>query len=99
MNFVSARLEQIGAIDTQFRGMTENGNSILDTTFEEIPDDLERRIKVIKCLFFRQGSGEFSAPVTVIKQQGESNEEIFDERADYPDVSRWTVRTALSCNQ
>ena len=47
MNFVSARLEQIGAIDTQFRGMTENGNSILDTTFEEIPDDLERRIKVI----------------------------------------------------
>ena len=47
MNFVSSRLEQIGAIDIEFRGMTENGNAILDTRFEDIPDDLERRIKVI----------------------------------------------------
>lgn len=47
LNFVSKRLEQIGAVDMEFRGMTENGNSILDTKFDEIPDDLERRIKVI----------------------------------------------------
>ena len=47
MNFVSSRLEQIGAIDIEFRGMTENGNSILDTRFDDISDDLERRIKII----------------------------------------------------
>ena len=47
MNFVSSRLEQIGAVDIEFRGMTENGNSILDTRFDDISDDLERRIKII----------------------------------------------------
>lgn len=47
MKYVSARLKELGAISTVFRGMTENNNAILDTEFEEIEDELETKIKMI----------------------------------------------------
>lgn len=47
MKYVSERLTELGAISTIFRGMTENNNAILDTTFEKIDEELEKKIKAI----------------------------------------------------
>lgn len=47
VKYVSEKLIEIGAIETVFRGMTENDNAILDTKFSKIDKDLERKIKEI----------------------------------------------------
>ena len=47
MKYVSNELTKIGAVETVFRGMTENNNAILDTKFDVINDDLELKIKQI----------------------------------------------------
>ena len=47
LNFVSDELYKLGATEITFRGMTENENSILDTRFENITEDLEKKIKQI----------------------------------------------------
>ena len=47
MKYVSKKLIEIGAISTIFRGMTENNNAILDTKFEKIDEELEKKIKAI----------------------------------------------------
>ena len=55
MNYVAIELKKLGAIETTFRGMTENGNAILDAKFENInysnnqidDENLEKQIKKI----------------------------------------------------
>lgn len=47
MKFVSNELTKLGAIETVYRGMTENDNAILDTKFEKIDESLEKKIKEI----------------------------------------------------
>ena len=47
LKYVSDELMKLGAVDTVFRGVTENGNPILDTKFEDIDEYLEKRIKLI----------------------------------------------------
>ena len=47
MKYVSEELEKLGATETIYRGMTENDNAILDTRFEKIDVDLEKKIKAI----------------------------------------------------
>lgn len=47
MKYVSNELNKIGATETVFRGMTENNNAILDTKFEKIYNQLEKKIKEI----------------------------------------------------
>lgn len=47
MKYVSNELTKIGAVETVFRGMTENNNAILDTKFDVINNDLELKIKQI----------------------------------------------------
>lgn len=47
MKYVSNELKKIGAVETVFRGMTENNNAILDTKFDVINNDLELKIKQI----------------------------------------------------
>lgn len=47
LKYVSEELIKLGAVDTVFRGVTENGNPILDTKFNEIDEYLEKRIKLI----------------------------------------------------
>ena len=45
MKFVSNELTKLGAIETVYRGMTENDNAILDTKFEKIDESLEKKLK------------------------------------------------------
>lgn len=47
LKYVSEELKKLGAIDITYRGMTENGNGILDTKFENIEKDLEKKVKLI----------------------------------------------------
>lgn len=47
LKYVASELKKLGAVETTFRGMTENQNSILDTKFENIDEDLEKKIKQI----------------------------------------------------
>ena len=47
MKYVSNELNKIGATEIVFRGMTENNNAILDTKFEKIYNQLEKKIKEI----------------------------------------------------
>ena len=47
IKYVANELTKMGATETVFRGMTENNNAILDTKFEEINDELEKKIKQI----------------------------------------------------
>ena len=47
MKYESNELNKIGATETVFRGMTENNNAILDTKFEKIYNQLEKKIKEI----------------------------------------------------
>lgn len=47
MKYVSEELKKIGATETVYRGMTENDNAILDTRFEKIDVELEKKIKAI----------------------------------------------------
>lgn len=47
LNYVSSELKKLGANEITYRGMTENENSILDTKFKNIEDDLEKKIKLI----------------------------------------------------
>ena len=48
LKYVSNELKKLGALETTFRGMTENQNSILDTRFEVIDETLEKKIKQIQ---------------------------------------------------
>lgn len=47
LEYVSRKLEEFGATETIFRGMTENQNAILDVRFEKIDNKLEAKIKNI----------------------------------------------------
>lgn len=47
LEYVSRKLEELGATETIFRGMTENQNAILDVRFEKIDNKLEAKIKKI----------------------------------------------------
>lgn len=47
LEYVSRKLEELGATETIFRGMTENQNAILDVRFEKIDNMLEAKIKNI----------------------------------------------------
>lgn len=47
LEYVSRKLEELGATETIFRGMTENQNAILDVRFEKIDNKLETKIKNI----------------------------------------------------
>lgn len=47
VKYVSNELKKLGATETVYRGMTENQNAILDATFVDIQDDLEKKIKQI----------------------------------------------------
>lgn len=47
MRYVANELKNLGATETTYRGMTENNNVILDTRFNEIKPELEKRIKQI----------------------------------------------------
>ena len=47
MKYVANELTKLGATETIFRGMTENNNAILDTKFEIITEELEKKIKLI----------------------------------------------------
>ena len=47
LEYVSRKLEELGAPETIFRGMTENQNAILDVRFEKIDNKLEAKIKNI----------------------------------------------------
>lgn len=47
LKYVSEELNKIGAIETVYRGLTDNNNAILDTRFEKIDIDLEKKIKLI----------------------------------------------------
>ena len=47
LEYVSRKLEELGATETIFRGMTENQNAILDVRFEQIDNKLEAKIKNI----------------------------------------------------
>ena len=47
MNYVANELTKLGATETLYRGMTENNNAIIDTRFEKITTELEKKIKTI----------------------------------------------------
>ena len=47
VKYVSQELNKICAIETIYKGMTENNNSILHVRFNQIDDDLEKKIKSI----------------------------------------------------
>ena len=47
MKYVSEELNKLGATEITYRGISENGNAILDTKFNNIEDDLEKKIKAI----------------------------------------------------
>lgn len=47
LEYVSRKLEELGATEAIFRGMTENQNAILDVRFEKIDNKLEAKIKNI----------------------------------------------------
>ena len=47
LKYVSGKLEQLGASDITYRGFTENNNGILDVKFENIDQDLEKKVKEI----------------------------------------------------
>ena len=47
LKYVSGKLEQLGASDITYRGFTENNNGILDVKFENIGQELEKKIKKI----------------------------------------------------
>ena len=47
LNYVSQKLEMLGAKDIMFKGMTENGNSLVEVKFDFIENNLEEKIKVI----------------------------------------------------
>lgn len=47
LEYVSRKLEELGATETIFREMTENQNAILDVRFEKIDNKLEAKIKNI----------------------------------------------------
>ncbi|MBR3134873.1 MAG: ribose 5-phosphate isomerase A [Clostridia bacterium] len=47
IKYVANELTKIGATETIFRGMTDNNNAILDTRFEKIDEELEKKIKSI----------------------------------------------------
>lgn len=47
LEYVAQELKKLGAVETTFRGMTENENGILDTKFEKIDKDLEKKVKLI----------------------------------------------------
>lgn len=47
LGYVSDELKKLGATDITYRGMTENGNGILDVRFNQIDKDLEKRVKLI----------------------------------------------------
>ena len=47
LEYVSRKLEELGATETIFRGMTENQNAMLDVRFEKIDNKLEAKIKNI----------------------------------------------------
>ena len=47
LKYVSGKLEQLGASDITYRGFTENNNGILDVKFENIGQELEKKIKEI----------------------------------------------------
>ena len=47
LEYVSRKLEELGATETIFRGMTENQNAILDVRFKKIDNKLEAKIKNI----------------------------------------------------
>ena len=47
IKYVANELTKLGAMETVFRGMTENNNTILDTKFKKIHPELEKQIKQI----------------------------------------------------
>lgn len=47
MKYVSNQLTKLGAMETVYRGMTENNNAILDSKFDNIDENLEKKIKQI----------------------------------------------------
>ena len=47
LKYVSSKLEKLGALDITYRGFTENNNGILDVKFENIGQELEKKIKEI----------------------------------------------------
>lgn len=47
MKYVANELTKMGATETVYRGLTENENAILDTRFEKIDNELEKKIKAI----------------------------------------------------
>lgn len=47
IKYVSEKLEELGSTEILYRGISENGNAILDARFENIEDDLEKKLKVI----------------------------------------------------
>lgn len=47
LEYVARELKNMGAISITYRGMTENGNGILDTQFSKIEENLESKIKLI----------------------------------------------------
>ena len=47
LEYASNELKKLGATEITFRGMTENENGILDTKFEKIDKDLEKKVKLI----------------------------------------------------
>ena len=47
LKYVSSKLEKLGALDITYRGFTENNNGILDVKFENIDQDLEKKVKEI----------------------------------------------------
>ena len=47
LKYVSGKLEKLGALDITYRGFTENNNGILDVKFENIGQELEKKIKEI----------------------------------------------------
>lgn len=47
LKYVSSELEKLGAYEIIYKGMSENGNSILHVRFNEIYNELEKQIKSI----------------------------------------------------
>ena len=47
IKYVSGELEKLGTTEILYRGISENGNAILDARFNDIADDLEKKLKVI----------------------------------------------------
>ena len=47
LNYVSQELKKLGAVETTFKGMTENNNSIIHAKFNNITEKLEKQIKQI----------------------------------------------------